>query len=161
ALDVYALLDALGIQTVRVLGLSGGGITALHMAAIQPDRVTAMVVVSAPARFPEQARAIQRNFSAEMVAPDELKRMRERHPRPGQLDRLFAQTRAFASGDDPNFAADDLRRISARTLIVFGDRDFLYPVEMAHDLARDIPHSSLWIVAGGGHGPVFGDAAPR
>jgi pimeloyl-ACP methyl ester carboxylesterase len=52
-----------------------------------------------------------------------------------------------------------LSAIRARTLIVFGDRDPLYPVKIAMD--RAIPDARLWVVPDGGHGPVFGDQAPE
>jgi pimeloyl-ACP methyl ester carboxylesterase len=161
ALDVLALLDQRQIGRVKVIGLSGGGITALHMATIQPARVAALVAISAPAAFPEQAKAIQRSFSEAMLSEAQRARMRERHPRPGQLDALIAQTRALADGDDPNFTREQLGSITADTLIVFGDRDFLYPVSIAFDLHAAIPGSYLWVVPNGGHGPVFGEAAPR
>jgi pimeloyl-ACP methyl ester carboxylesterase len=114
--------------------------------------------VSAPARFPEQARAIQRSFSETMLSEPERLRMRERHRRAGQLEQLFAQIRAFADGDDPNFSPAELATITGDTLIVFGDRDPLYPVSLAFDLYAAIPHSYLWIVPNGGHGPIFGAA---
>ena len=47
----------------------------------------------------------------------------------------------------------------ARTLVVYGDRDPLYPVEMGVAMYRAIPNSALWVVPGGGHGPVFFAAA--
>jgi pimeloyl-ACP methyl ester carboxylesterase len=159
--DVYALLDSIGADRVNVIGLSGGGITALHMATRQPDRVTRLVVISAPASFPPQARAIQGNFSETMLGTAEMARMRERHSRAGQVEALIAQTRAFADADDPAFTGADLASITAPTLIVFGDRDFLYPVSMACELRRTIPRSWLWVVPNGGHGPIFGThAAP-
>jgi pimeloyl-ACP methyl ester carboxylesterase len=160
ALDVFALLDHLQIDRVKMIGLSGGGITALQMATIHPERASAMVVVSAPPAFPAQARAIQRVFSEAMLSDAERARMRQRHQRPGQLEALFAQTRAFADGDDPNFTPERLASITAETLIVFGDRDPLYPVALAVELRQAIPRSWLWVVPNGGHGPVFGHAAP-
>jgi pimeloyl-ACP methyl ester carboxylesterase len=160
ALDVIALLDHLGLDRVKVIGLSGGGITALHLATLDPGRVEAMVVISAPPRFPEQARAIQRQYSFDMLSEDEKARMRERHRRPGQIEILLAQVRAFADGDDPNFTKDELARITADTLIVFGDRDPLYPVSLAVELREAIRRSWLWVVPNGGHGPVFGTSAP-
>ena len=60
-----------------------------------------------------------------------------------------------------NFTPLSLSRITATTLIVYGDRDALYPVEMAVDVYRAIPRSALWIVPNGGHGPAFFDAAPQ
>jgi len=38
---------------------------------------------------------------------------------------------------------------------VYGDRDQLYPVEMGVQMYRAIPGASLWVVPGGGHGPIF------
>jgi pimeloyl-ACP methyl ester carboxylesterase len=52
-------------------------------------------------------------------------------------------------------------RITASTLIVYGDRDPLYPVEMAVEMYRAIPRSALWVVPNGGHGSIFFDAAPQ
>src|SRR5215471_11512690 len=159
ALDVLALLDHLEIPRVRVIGLSGGGISALHLATLAPARVTSMIAISAPAAFPEQARAIQRHFSEAAFGDAELARMRQRHPRPGQFEALLAQVRAMPDAGDPNFTPADLAVISADTLIVFGDRDPLYPVSIALDLRTAIPHSWLWVVPNGGHGPVFGALA--
>jgi pimeloyl-ACP methyl ester carboxylesterase len=160
ARDVFALLDHLQIDRVKVIGLSGGGITALHMATLERERVAAMVVISAPAAFPPQARAIQRVFSEAMLSDVERAMMRDRHTREGQMDTLVAQVHAFADGHDPDFTRADLATITAETLIVFGDRDPLYPVAAAFELREGIPRSWLWVVPNGGHGPVFGPAAP-
>src|SRR4029077_16721274 len=55
--DMFALLDPLDIQRVKAIGLSMGAKTLLHMATLRPDRVDAMVLVSATPYFPAQARA--------------------------------------------------------------------------------------------------------
>ena len=65
------------------------------------------------------------------------------------------------SYDDMNFTPLSLFRIRASTLIVYGDRDPLYPVEMAVEMYRAIPPFALWVVPNGGHGPVFFDAAAQ
>jgi pimeloyl-ACP methyl ester carboxylesterase len=160
ALDAFALLDHLKVDRVKVIGLSGGGISALHMATIRSARIASMIAISAPAAFPEQARAIQRSFSESMLDEGERARMRQRHARPGQLETLFAQVREMPNGNDPNFSRAELATITADTLIVFGDRDFLYPVSLAVEMREAIPRSWLWVVPGGGHGPVFGAFAP-
>jgi pimeloyl-ACP methyl ester carboxylesterase len=159
AQDVLALLDHLGISKVKAIGVSGGGIVLLHMAIAAPSRVRAMVIVSAPPYFPEQARVFQKQFSEASLSDAELTRMRERHKQPGQLQRLFTIARSFAdSYDDVNFTPPLLSTIDAECLIVFGDRDPLYPVALATELRTAIPQSYLWVVPNGGHGPVFGRA---
>jgi pimeloyl-ACP methyl ester carboxylesterase len=161
--DMLALLDHLGLPAVTAIGLSGGGIVLLHMATRRPSSISSMVVVSAPPYFPEQVRAIQRTCSEATLGADEMARMRQRHKGgEAQLKRLFEMTRAFAdSYDDVNFTPPYLGTITADTLIVFGDRDPLYPVSLAFELRQSIPRSSLWVVPGGGHGPVFGDRSPQ
>jgi pimeloyl-ACP methyl ester carboxylesterase len=37
------------------------------------------------------------------------------------------------------------------TLIVHGDRDLLFPLELPVEMYRSIPNSSLWILPGHGH----------
>jgi pimeloyl-ACP methyl ester carboxylesterase len=161
--DVLGLLDELHIDRVRAIGVSGGGLTLLHLATLRPALVDAMVIVSAPPYFPEQARAIQRQASEAMFGAVELDLMRKRHVRgPDQLRELLTHARGFAdSYDDVNFTPPLLGTITADTLIVFGDRDPLYPVSLAFELHAAIPKSYLWVVPNGGHGPVFGGAAPR
>jgi pimeloyl-ACP methyl ester carboxylesterase len=162
ALDVLALLRHRDIARVKAIGVSGGGIVLLHMATIDPGRVQAMVVVSAPPYFPAEARTIMRQYSAAMIPDAEMTRMRQRHARgDAQIQDLLTMTRALAeSYDDVSFTPPKLATITARTLIVFGDRDPLYPVSLAFELQRGIPNAHLWVVPNGGHGPVFGAAAP-
>lgn len=163
ARDVLALLRHLDLPRVKAIGLSGGGITLLHLATLQPEAIESMVVVSAPPYFPAQARTLQRQLSEAMLGAREMERMRQCHTQgEAQVQQLFAYGRAMAdSYDDVNFTPPYLATITARTLIVFGDRDPLYPVSLAFELHAAIPRASLWVVPGGGHGPVFGDYASR
>ena len=163
ARDVFALLDHLGIERCKAIGVSGGGITLLHTATQQPERIAAMITVSAPPYFPEQVRAIQRQYSSAMIGEAEMQRMRERHKHgEQQLDWIIAQTHAMAhTYDDVNFTPPLLGTITAKTLIVFGDSDPLYPVSLAFEMKSAIPRASLWIVPSGGHGPIFGTHARR
>src|SRR5215472_15316269 len=64
ASDMLALLDHLKIGRCKAIGISMGGNILLHMATLQPERIAAMVVVSATMYFPEQARAIMRQVPA-------------------------------------------------------------------------------------------------
>ena len=113
--------------------------------------------------FTEQARAVMRQVSVENQTASEWETMRKRHKLGDeQIRALWEWQRGMKdSYDDMNFTPDSLAGIQASTLIVYGDRDFLYPVEMAVDMYRAIPRSELWVVPNGGHGPVFMDAAPQ
>ncbi len=159
ARDLLALLDALGIERYSGIGLSLGANTLLHAAIAAPKRAQALVLVAATTHFPEQARAIMRSVDPDAQPESEWTIQRARHSRgDDQIRALWQHARAFAdSHDDMNLTAADLARVQARTLIVNGDRDPLYPVEISLELYRGIPNASLFVIPGGGHGPIFED----
>ena len=165
AQDVCALLDSLGVGRIKAIGLSMGAKTLLHAATAAPARIDAMVIVSATPRFPDALREAAAQFTPEAfdrLADKERDALRQRHVHgDDQIRALYAMTRSFAtSHDDMAFTRSQLKWITARTLIVHGDRDPYYPVEMAIELFRGIPESALWVVPYGGHGPIFGPLAP-
>lgn len=159
---MLALLDHLGIGACKGIGVSGGGNVLLHMATKQPERVKAMVLVSATPYFPAQARAFMGRY-ADSLPDQQWEILRRRHPGgDAQVKALLASTTAFANSyDDMNFTPPYLATIQARTLIVQGDRDPLYPVEISLEMAKAIRQSSVWIIPNGGHGPVIGDRWPE
>jgi len=157
ARDVLAILDALGLAQVRALGLSLGAKTLLHVATAAPDRIAAMVLVSAAHRFPETTRALFRAAATTDRSLDEWTRMRALHIHGDeQIRRLWKLPARLAEETiDLTLLRPQLSTIKARTLIVSGDRDPFYPVELAVELYRSIPHASLWVVPDGLHLPVF------
>ncbi len=162
ASDIFALLDCLGIAACKGVGVSCGGNVLLHMATRLPERIKAMVLVSATPYFPAQARAIMSKY-ADTLPKAQRGVLRRSHPGGDeQINALLESTRAFAeSYDDLNFTPPLLATIQARTLIVQGDRDPLYPLELSVEMARAIPRSQLWIIPGRGHGPVIGERWPE
>lgn len=155
--DVAGLLDALGVERVRAVGVSLGAKTLLHLATAQPARVEAMILVSATPRFPEPTRALFRAAAAAEHTPEEWAAMRALHVHgDDQIAALWRLPGRLAEDEtDMSFTKEKLAAITARTLVVSGDRDPLYPVELAVELFRGIPRASLWVVPGGGHGPIF------
>lgn len=159
--DTLSLLDQLGIPRCKAIGMSFGGNILLHVAATDRARLDAMVIVSATPYFPEQARAIMKGLPLESQSREAWASMRERH-RLGddQIRALFAQQYAFHdSYDDLHFTPPELSRITARTLIIQGDRDPLYPLELSLSMYRALPDAALWVVPAAGHGPIFLTAA--
>ncbi len=161
ALDVMALLDHLKIDTCKAIGMSAGSKTLLQLAVKQPGRINAMVLVSAVPHFPEQARAAMRQATPESHTEEELRLMRKRHLHGDeQIRMLWQQAHDFKDNvEDMNVSRSELSSISSRTLIVHGDRDPLYPVEIAVDMHRAIRGSRLWVVPDAGHVPIFGHHA--
>jgi len=161
ARDVAALLDHLGLGRVKAIGMSMGAKTLLHLATADRERVEAMVLVSAAPYFPAQVRAAMAQFDADRLSEAEWTALRARHVHgDDQIRALWEMTRGFASSyDDMAFTPPLLATIAARTLVVHGDRDPFYPVELAFELHRGIPGSALWVVPYGGHGPIFGPQA--
>ncbi len=161
AQDVCALLDRLGVDNFKAVGISGGANILLHLATQKPDRLKSMVLVSATPYYPAQAREVMAKFGDDMLSEPERQAMRKRHKHgEAQVQAIYAQARAFKdSYDDMNFTPPLLATITAETLIVYGDRDFLYPARIALDMYEAIPRSYLWIVPNGAHGPLFGSLA--
>ena len=156
-MDVLALLDHLSIERVCAVGMSLGAKTLPHVATIAPERVARMILVSATPRFPESTCDLFGAAAAASHTSEEWATMRERHVHGDrQIEALFALPRAFA--EDPSdmvFTRERLGAITARTLIVAGDRDPLYPVVLAVELYRGITDASLRVVRRGGHGPIL------
>lgn len=158
ALDVLALLDHLGVSRFKAMGISTGGMTLIHIATRQPERITAMVLIGATSYFPEQARALMRATHPDSLSPQRREMYRRCAVRGDeQIRQLASQFNRFEdSYDDMNFTPPYLSTISAPTLIVHGDRDAYFPVEIPAETYRAIPRSYLWIVPNGGHIPIFG-----
>ncbi|NLY00086.1 MAG: alpha/beta hydrolase [Rhodopirellula sp.] len=161
AKDISALLDHLGIRGVRAAGISSGGMTLLHMATQQPERIQAMILIGATHQFTDENRRIQGQATVESLSQDTdmwggYKEMRRIHLHGDeQIRELRRQFRAFKDNfDDMNLSGQDLKKIQAKTLIIHGDRDEFFPVEVPVEIYKAIPNSALWIVPNGSHVPI-------
>jgi pimeloyl-ACP methyl ester carboxylesterase len=158
ARDVLELLRRLGIERCRAVGLSGGALTLLRTALLSPGAITSMILVSACDGFPEEARSFMAAYASDEAERAALPELRTRHARgDAQIAALFDAARQFARGeDDTHVSAAELASIRARTLIVTGDRDPLYPLDVALRLFRTLPNAALWVMPDAAHTPVFG-----
>ena len=140
ALVVTALAAMAGSAAAATISISGGGNVLLQMATKQPQRITAMVLVSATPYFPAQARSIMAQYP-DGLPEQQWEILRRRHPGGDtQIKAILASTKSFATSyDDLNFTPPLLSTIQARTFIIQGDRDPLYPVELSVEIAKSIP----------------------
>ncbi len=152
--DLIQLMDELGLEKVKVIGHSSGGIIALNAAAMHPERFDAIVAVSAQTRFSRQVR----EFIAANCTPEDQFRYNDLEALHGKhkgtiLAEQFYHFRELEG--DPEISDEQLQRITARTLVVHGDNDFI-PLDEAIGIFEQIKHAHLWIVPNGWHMPHLG-----
>lgn len=161
ALDVFALLDHLKINNCSAVGFSGGGMTLLHMAHQQPDKISSMTMVSAAPYFPPSTREFMKQVTVESHTKEEWEAMRKIHIYGDeQITMIWKQANAFSENQDMNFTSEKLSKIKAKTFIIQGDRDPIYPLEITIEMYKAIPNAYLWIIPNGGHG-ISTDVIPE
>ncbi|MGD9762350.1 MAG: alpha/beta fold hydrolase [Candidatus Binatia bacterium] len=156
-------LDALGIQTVRVIGHSFGGWVAAALAANAPHRVERLVLASPLGIWlPEIGQTTPDVF---MYSPHELVEITYAEPTlaadviPADLsqsEQWFADWSSFAMYGWAPYLHDPklihrLHRIKAPALIVNGEKDRVVPVAHAEAFQQRIPRAQLKVVSGAGH----------
>jgi pimeloyl-ACP methyl ester carboxylesterase len=171
--DAVRLLDALGLDSAHVYGLSMGGMVAQEVAIRFPDRVRALVLGGtshggprAVLPSPRLAAALARRGGPAGLRAQVVGRalfseaFRHEHPElvTAHLRHLGAH-RASARGLMGHLAASAyhdtrarLGRIPAPTLVLHGGADELTPVANARLLAAGIPDATLHVLPGVGHG---------
>ena len=167
--DTLAYLDAHGIESANVIGYSDGAIIGLLLALEHPERVRSLVAISAnldPSAFtqsegahgpvldalaPAPAAASATSAAAAEPKPD-VERMHYEALSPDGpehadivLDKLF---RLWTT--EPSIDPADLAAITARTLVMSGDRDTIRP-DHSLLIAASIPGAQLCIVPGTSH----------
>ena len=152
--DVFGVLDHLGIDQFSAVGFSSGGMTLLHMATQQPARVRAMVLDGAQTYFSDSDRSIK--IAMPLEPPNQREWEELRRYRQDDDERILNLRRQFIvmaeDYDDMSFTPARLGQITARTLVVQGERDPYCPISMAVEMYESIPNANLWIVPNGGHG---------
>ena len=123
--DIKAVLDELNVDSVDVLGFSAGGHTALALAMRHPATVRCLIAAST--FFSRDA--VGEEFWEGMAKatlddmPEAYKDADRRlNPEPGHLERMFELDRQRIL-TFPGWPDEDLRRITARTLVLSADRD--------------------------------------
>jgi pimeloyl-ACP methyl ester carboxylesterase len=155
--DVAALLDHLGVGQADVLGFSLGGTVAVQLALDHPDRVGRLIPVSvsyaADGYHQEISDPARHATSTRMPTEEDFRQMREAYarvaPDPGHFDAFWAKT-ARAAGSLKGWTPGELGRITAPTLLVFGDHDFVR-LEHAVQVHGLIPGAQLAVLPGATH----------
>ena len=182
--DVVALLDHLGLGSVRVLATSFGAEVALALAATRPERVRSLTAVAAVASFGDgwaaAAEPILAACRAALAGGDrgpvldaiaefayspawravhgaELRR--RRGAAPDLPSAWFEGLIGIVSSIGTIDLASALPRISAPVHVVAAELDAVMPLENVRALAEAIPIARLTVVPGAGHALVAEDPA--
>lgn len=173
--DVAALMDALGIGSAVVGGVSMGGYVAMAFHRRYADRLRGLVLVDtrSGADSPDARRArdaaaeLARAEGAPAIAAQMIGKMltpetaRDREPlRRALLGLMGAQSvggivRALAAMRDRPDSGPSIARIAVPTLVVSGAEDRLIPPDDARALRDAIPGARLVLIPGAAHLPNY------
>ncbi len=150
---MLAWLDGLGLESYSLMGHSMGGYIAADMAAQAGARVRRLVLVDS-AGVPLRRGLLRSTLALAQSLPevphDFLPVLMSDALRAGPLNLARATLQVLGSQLD-----ERLREIQAETLIIWGERDRLLPLEIGRRLHQALPGSRLVVIAGAGHNPMW------
>jgi pimeloyl-ACP methyl ester carboxylesterase len=144
------------LSTAHIAGHSLGAAVAARLAARHPHYVDRLILISAAIR-PHSVRArmlpggvvrLMACRSAQSYVPLFARDLLRSHP----VSSVAASRDALQS--DWEY---DLARITAPTLVVWGERDPITPLPLAHGIVAAIPDARLLTLREAGHSPMWED----
>ena len=180
AADAAAFIDALGYETVDLIGFSIGGGVAQEVALQYPQLVRRLILTGTGVRGgggltkmplivggayakaaltrldPRHFLFFNRNAVGKRAAAEYIARLQERttdRDKPISHQARIAQLKAIreAGLGEPR----DLGKITQPTFVANGDNDVMVASSQSHELAERIPNAKLTIYPDSGHGGIF------
>jgi 3-oxoadipate enol-lactonase len=158
-----AVMDALGHERAHICGLSLGGVVAIAMHALDPERCLSLILADTFAVHPDG----QGIYDRSIAASSDLRALAE-----ARVDVLLAppadpsirtevvetmaaiDPAAYRLGAEAVWLADQrdrVARIDVPTMVLCGALDVVTPPALSKVLAASIPGAELHIIAGAGH----------
>jgi pimeloyl-ACP methyl ester carboxylesterase len=181
--ELEIVVDALGLEQVALLGMSGAVAPAVAYAARHPERVTHLVLLGGYThgmlhREPSQAQlqlheasaklielawgqrdaAVQQYFTAQMIpdaTPEQVRALNDQQRLSCDGARAAAIYRARAVLDVRGF----LPQVRCPTLVLHADGDAVVPVELGRELAASITGARFETLPSRNHIPLAGEPA--
>lgn len=173
--DAIGLLDHLGIERAHVLGYSMGGRVAQDIAARYPARIGAIMLAASAAKpnplnvYSLRAGAyLYREFGPEAAAAfgplisfthayfeDHLAALTEKLGKPAAHPMALHAYEGHVRAIEEHDTTAILGRITAPTLVLMGEDEWLNPKADADIMLNGIANSTLQVLEGGGHGLLW------
>ncbi|SFN15367.1 alpha/beta fold hydrolase [Variovorax sp. OV329] len=166
--DFVAVLDAVGVERVALVGISAAALTVLRLAAEQPQRITHVVTAGGFAesltddpkvaqRLAKEAEAMRGDWPAYVdwfmatifSEPHSTKPYEDGvHYAWATRAQWLAWCRNAWMGNDVRELA---RRVACPTLVIHGDEDGRVPYAKGREIHALVPGSDMLTIGGGGH----------
>ena len=169
--DTAGVMDALGIRSARVAGISMGSAIAQELALAYPQIVRCLVLISSWSRCDAYTRAVFEHFKKmrRLASPADFTQLlqlwiaspayyeaqfvkmvqdqRSAHENYMPLAAFEAQCDACATHD----TYSRLGQIEAPALLTVGDADIFTPLRLSEEMRQRLPHAELLVLPGRGH----------
>jgi 3-oxoadipate enol-lactonase len=176
--DIVAMIDAERLERVVLVGHSGGAVLALNFALAYPERLSALVLLAGSYRAPAYIRSrLTKGIADAIVALGAF----VSPPHPGPWHSTYDEKK-FARDYEPwglvrtiyrnslhsyllvgrelfNIELEDLLAdIAVPTLIVAGENDSIYPLEIPKKMHEKIPGARFKVIPGANHVLIHNNA---
>jgi hydrolase, alpha/beta domain protein len=179
ARETITFVRGLGHTRVHLLGLSLGGFVAQAMLRLAPELISSVILAgTGPAGDAGIARIPRITYydmlRGALTGRDARYYLFFPQTKEARLrgEAFIARTKGFLDPDQPTkvkalrrqlravvgwakSAPQDLSEVSQRVWVVNGDHDRMVPTSGSYDMARRLPHATLTIYEGAGHGAIF------
>ena len=159
------LLDELGLEEIPVVGHSLGGMIAAELAAVQPDRFTKLVLISALGLWNQDCplmdffAASQHELATAIYSNSSLRESFDIEPEDHQAKMDYTLDKAKARAAAARFLwpipnrglHKRIHRISTPTLLVWGESDGIVPTHYGHDFKERIANASIEVIEDAAH----------
>lgn len=159
--DLLRSLDFLGEERAHLVGLSMGGRIARNFALKHPRRVRTLTLANSSPGFDALSPEEVLKFVEERRhrSPESARRVLGSRARPGAHEALLSSFHALRNDSylktlEASVAQDraaPLEKLNVPTLVITGDEDRVYPLELVKRMARRIPGAKLAVLESCGH----------
>ncbi len=172
AKDVLCVLDEIKADKIILAGLSYGSLVAQHFAVLFPQRLEKLILLSTFAHKTPYYDAIEfawwralelggyplmldimlpsvlsENYFKNPLIPIEMMKQARQEVN-GEKEALFKLMQATKEREDYRY---ELQKIKTPTIVIQGEKDLLFPIHMAAEVAKNISNAQLKIIPGAGH----------